>query len=283
MNRLVSGPIMAVMMSQILAVAGCGKTAPVLPPNDSMDFLEFKKGNADALTSADQTASNANVDLAVASVGFVVIAVNLYLALPRTVFWGLALDKPSQDGDAWVWNHTFPLMGFEAEMRATEGNNLEIKTTCTGLKAELQWIQDFVYFTGSHAADSGVWRLFDPGTQAAPGPSEPVVTIEWQRASATDKSVLFTNTTPGSAKNGDTLAFALDGTIATMSLHDAVSMTGPVGNQVEDGPAKNFIVAWNVGNGSGKLTRVTTDVLCWDTLAAGQVDIACPTGEWPLP
>ncbi|MBI5508967.1 MAG: hypothetical protein HY903_09455 [Deltaproteobacteria bacterium] len=258
-------------------VAGCGKEAPALPPNDSMDFTNFEKGKPNgALAAADQAVSTANVELAAASVGFVALAVNLYLAMPRLIFWGVVSEKPTKDGDTWRWQHAFPLMGVDATLSGTRGASLELQMRVTGSR-DMSYVQDFLWYTGSHQANNGRWELYDPGTPTEPGPAEPVLGIDWAKDSDTQKSLVFTNIRPQSLKNGDTLTFERDGTIASMSIHDALS------GQNDDGAATDFTVAWNLDNGAGRLTRITGEDLCWDTMTAGQADIPCPAGGWPLP
>ena len=265
-----------------LTAVGCGDEAPTLPPADSMQMLAFGKGNpSGALSSGDQAAgTTANIDQAVLAVGFVVVAVDLALLVPRAVFATVITEKPTQSGDKWIWKHTYPLLGWEAELHGKAEDKLELEMHITGLRAgDNDWVNDYVWYTGGHAATSGEWAIYNPGTKDVPGPTVPVVTIDWSRASDTDRSITFNNVTPDSPKNGDTLAFTLNGPIASMTLHDAMSMNG----QTEDGPTQDFSVAWSVADGSGKLTRVSGETLCWDTLANGQVDIACPAGDWPNP
>jgi hypothetical protein len=101
-----------------------------------------------------------------------------------------------------------------------------------------------------------------------------VVNIHWSRRSATDKDVTFTNVTSGRPESGDVLAYTLRGHLATMTIDDARDASGQ--------PA-HFDVVWSTTTGEGKMTLKTGVAYCWDTLANGQVDIACPAGTWPVP
>ena len=269
-----------VALSVGLAAGGCGKDeAPGLPPADSMDFINFQKGaTPGGLTSADQTvATTVNVEQAAAAVGFVAVAVNLYLLVPRLVFAAVVSEKPTQDGDEWIWKHTFPLAGWEAALHGTKADKLDLSMHITGLRADTSYVNDFVWYTGSHAATSGLWQIYDPGTAANPGPSGPVVRIDWARASSTDKGVDFTVVRADSPKLNDKLSFTLKGTIATMAIHDEK------GGQNDDQAAADFSVVWSTASGAGKMNRVGGTTSCWDTLANGQADITCPAGDWPLP
>jgi hypothetical protein len=100
-----------------------------------------------------------------------------------------------------------------------------------------------------------------------------VLNIDWARKSASNKSVSFTNVTQGQPGSGDKLGYALAGNVASMTIHDARN---------DQGLAVDFTVSWDTVEGEGKIVR-GAESLCWDTLAKGQVDIACPAGAWPTP
>ncbi len=250
------------LVTQLL---GCG-SPPELPPKDTMDLPDFQNaGTGGALLAVDQTTSN--VEQAAVAVGLVSVAVFLALLPARTFFWGVVSSKASRDGDEWVWENTFPLLGYEGELRGSmPADTLSLEMLVTGTRAGTNQLQDFTWFTGEHQAKQGAWELF------APEKSGPVLRIDWARAAPTDKELTFTNVEAGVDGNGDELAYALKGDLASMSIHDEMDAGGL--------PA-DFDVVWNLATGAGKLTRVSGEQLCWDTLANGQVDIACPTTAWP--
>jgi hypothetical protein len=281
-------PVVAIAAFSLAAAAGCGR--PELPPEDSMAFLTFEKGKAsvapqsgglagelaaqaltldtEVLTQPQLAAggSTRNVELAAASVGVVSVAVNLALFWPRAFFAGMFADRAERSGDGWEWKRTYPLAGWSARLFGKVKSSLELEMRVTGLRGEQVKYQEFLWYTGSHESDSGQWVIYELGVGG------PVVTIDWQRASATDKRVVFKNVKPGARENGDTLAYALKGRVASMAIHDAADATGA--------PA-DFTVEWNTATGEGKMARNATSV-CWDTLAQGQVDIPCPAA-WPMP
>lgn len=273
-SRCTTSAAASLVASLALILSACGAEPPELPPADSMSFPDFKAGEvASALTEG----TTQNVQFAAASVGLVTLAVNVALAVPRIVFAGTVTERPEREGDEWVWRHTFPLIGGSAELRGKMTDVLYLEMHVTGQRADLAHIQDFVWYTGAHAADSGTWEIYDPGTASEPGPSAPVVRIDWQRADETSKELKFANVRPDSPKNGDTLTYALQGSLASMAIHDELG-----GNQDDAGP-QDFSVTWSVTNGAGKMIGNDAATYCWDTLANGQVDIDCPQGEWPAP
>lgn len=250
--------------------------APALPAADTMTFFELKEGarstestgsSGQALT-VQAAGDTSNVKLAIAAVGLVTTGVNLALLWPRTFIAGVVSTQPTRDGDAWVWKRTFPLLGWDANLRGTvAGGRLATEMRVTGLKPDNSNHQNFLWYTGDHGTRDGKWTVFAFGQ---PGP---VLTIDWARQAADDKQLTFTNVTTGQDGSGDRLGYAIKGKIASMAIHDARDASGA--------PADSS-VAWNVESGSGKITAPTA-TLCWDTLASGQVNIPCPAGDWPMP
>jgi hypothetical protein len=246
--------------------------APALPPADTMTFFELKEGSKSTETTGQAltlaAGDNSNVKLAIAAVGLVTAGVNLALLWPRTFIAGVISTQPTRDGDAWVWKRTFPLLGWDATLRGSVATGrLATEMRVTGLKPDNSGYQNFVWYTGNHGTKDGKWTVF------AQGQAGPVLTIDWTRQAADDKQLTFTNVTSGQDGSGDRLSYSLKGTIATMAIHDAKDANGQ--------PADSMVV-WSIDNGSGKITAPSA-TLCWDTLANGQANIPCPTGEWPTP
>jgi hypothetical protein len=247
-------------------VAACGQ-APDLPPQDSMELPDFQNAASTALVSADQ-GTTANVTQAAASVGLVSVALFFALLPARVLFAGVVSERAKRDGDHWVWSHTFPLAGWEGEMRGRLEDTLTLEMKVTGIRDNTNHIQDFTWYTGDHGTNDGQWVLFHPDKTG------PIIEIDWARASATDKDLAFTNVDAGADQEGDSLAYALKGDLASMVIHDELD---------DAGGTSEFTVEWNVVSGAGKITRVSGDTACWETIANGQVDMACPSGDWPEP
>jgi len=260
------------------ALAACPRPEdddePALPPSDTMTFFELKEGaksaetTGQALTVTAAAADTSNVKLAIAAVGLVTAEVNLALLWPRTFIAGVVSTRPTRDGDAWVWKRTFPLLGWDANLRGSIATGrLATEMRVTGLKPDNSGYQNFLWYTGDHGAKEGKWTVFAQGQTGA------VLTIDWARQAVNDKELVFTNVTTGQDGSGDRLVYSIKGKIATMGIHDARDATGQ--------PADSSVV-WSVENGSGKITAPSA-TLCWDTLANGQGNIPCPAGAWPMP
>lgn len=256
-----------VVMGATTALAGCA-APPELPPQESMQFTAFKKGGAGALTAEAQgAAATTNVDVAAAAVGLVTLGVDLALLTPRLVFAGTVTEKATHDGNDWKWHHVMPLAGWQSDLTGRVTDKLELEMRITGLRGDQLAIKDFLWYTGAHQHDAGNWTIYDPAKTG------PVVSIDWARTSATDRSVTFTNVTTAAPESGDVLKYAQTGELASMTIHDAKD---------DKGNPADFSVVWHLVNGSGKMTRNATGY-CWDTLAAGQVDMPCPAGDYPAP
>jgi hypothetical protein len=247
--------------------------APALPAADTMTFFELKEGAKSAETSGQALTlaapgDTSNVKLAIAALGVVTTGVNLALLWPRTFIAGVISTQPTRDGDAWVWKRTFPLLGWDANLRGSVASGrLATEMRVTGLKPDNSSFQSFLWYTGDHGTKDGKWTVFAQGQTGA------VLSIDWARQAADDKQLTFTNVTTGQDGSGDRLGYSIKGKIATMAIHDARDANGQ--------PADSSVV-WSIENGSGKLTAPAA-TLCWDTLANGQVNLPCPAGDWPMP
>ncbi len=265
-------------------VSAC-QQPPELPPADSMTFFEFKRGEANVVVEGDEASmkqmalsmdgvvasgSTANVDTAALSVGLVSLGVHLALAAPRLLFAAVLSAGAEHDrgSDTWTWEKSMPLAGWKGRMTGKLRDKLELEMFVTGLRdQQAKDYQDFKWYTGSHDLDNGRWQIF------AKDVSGPVLNIDWEHSNVINKKVSFTNVTTGTPESGDTLAYALAGNVASMTIRDA---TGA------DGKPASFSVFWDVVEGEGRILRGGS-AECWDTLAKGQIDIPCPTGAWPTP
>lgn len=251
--------------------------APALPPADTMTFFELREGarseevGMQALTAAEPAApvagDHSNVKVAVAAVGLVTLGVHAVLFWPRQFILGVVSTKPTHDGDAWIWRRQFPVLGWDATLRATLPGRLLTEMRVTGLKPENVAYQNFLWYTGDHGAKDGKWTVY------AVDQSGPVLTIDWKREAANDKQLTFTNVTAATPAAGDRLSYAIKGKVASMNIHDAKDANGL---------AADASVVWNVESGAGKLTANGMGY-CWETLANGQGNLPCPAGDWPAP
>jgi hypothetical protein len=251
---------------------------PELPPPDSMTFYELKEGarseesQGQALTAGTPLADipggdRSNVKTAVAALGLVTLGVHAALALPRAFIFGVVSTKPTQEGDTWIWQRRFPLIGWDATLRATAPGRLMTEMRVTGLNPDNKQHQNFLWYTGDHGIKDGKWTVY------ALEQTGPVLTIDWKRQAADDKEVTFTNVTTGQPASGDRLGYTLAGKVASMTIHDERDANGQ--------PAE-FSVVWHIVNGSGKMTA-KSETYCWDTLEKGQLNMPCPAGAWPMP
>lgn len=237
-----------------VAMIGCSQP-PELPPEDSMELPAFLEG----AESNNPSATTDNVSAAALAVGGVTVVLNLYLAAPRAMFIGTLQADPYQDGNEWVWERTYPLLGVSGQLRGSVDESLNVSMIVNGEREGID-LDNFVWYTGVHNARDGQWLLYAPEYQ-----SGPVISVDWDRQSAVDKTVVFTNVTSGEAGSGDSLTYDLLDTTATFQIYDADDGTGA--------PA-TFTVQWDVVDGSGIMTYDGVDY-CWDTLENGQVDIPC--------
>ncbi len=245
-------------------LSACGG-APKLPPADTMDFIRFDQSQSNALTSS----STNYVSTARAAVGLVSLGVGAFLVVPKLTFAGVVGTKPKSDGDAWVWTKEYPLWGWKAELRGKKDDALELEMRVSGTRADNSNIQDFLWYRGTHYANSGMWEMY------APDKTGPVLRIDWRRASATDKDLTFTIVEADSPKLDDQLAYSLKDTLASMIIHDER------GGSDDSGGPEEFSVTWDTQSGAGQMVDKAQVSYCWDTLANGQGDMdACPS-DWP--
>lgn len=246
--------------------AACGGP-PDLPPADTMEFSLFKQDpSASGLTSSYQATTN--VGIASGAVWLVSTTVWLALVVPRATFAGTIATRATHDGDEWVWTKTFPLIAWEAELRAhTDGEAVVAEMYITDLLPGRTGVEDFLWYSGEHQQGSGQWLFYDPEVDGGA-----VLQIDWTRSAADDKDLVFSNTNPNAAatKEGDLLSFGLHGTTASMAVHDAHAASD------DSGGAIDFAVEWDTVTGNGKYTDNDGNEHCWDTLSNGQADIACP-------
>lgn len=237
-----------------LSLFSCNLGPPALPPDDTMLLPNFFGNDENALTTV-------NFGLAKSSVGLVTVALHLALFWPRAFFAGNLQQDPVRDGDDWVWARTYPLWGFETELRVTDtGDQVQVRYLVTGTHNGQQ-LEGYEWFSGKFTEGNGQWVLNDPAQDG------PVLTIDWERVSDTDKTLTFTNVTEGADGLGDTVIYDLDGTTASMSLHDA---------RDDQGQPADFRVEWDTEEGSGRIDAADGQSYCWDSFAGGQGDIDCP-------
>ena len=250
----------AVAVTLGVTLGACGD-APELPPADSMELPTFFEGTNNGLTlSSEQTT---HIALAKFAVGAITLAVNVVLLGPRLIFAGTLGATPKRESGQWVWRKTFPVLGYETALHGSLDDALELEMRVTGTRDNTSRLQDFVWFDGTHQRTEGVWRMYDPAVETY---GESLLRIDWERQSATDKRLVFTNVTTDRDGSGDALTYRLDGTAASMTILDAKN---------KDGVPADFSAEWSTEDGSGRMTA-NGETYCWDTVANGQVNVDCP-------
>lgn len=253
-QTLVIGAAVAVAAGSLTA---CRETPPDLPPAESMELPTFFD-NSQAQQNAEAATAVNNVNVAALAVGAVTVALAVYTAAPRLMFLGTLQADPYKDGDEWVWDRTYPLLGVSGQLRGRLDNGLFVTMIVNGEREGIN-LDNFVWYEGEHHVGNGVWTLY------APEENGPVTSIDWEYNAVDDRTLIFTNTAVSSAGNGDTITYDITGTTASLEVYD-----------VDDGsgvPAV-FTVTWDTVDGSGMMD-VNGDQYCWDTLENGQVDIPC--------
>jgi hypothetical protein len=226
-----------------------------------MELPAFFDGTDNALTQSG--GAQTNVGVAKLAVGGVTLAINLVLLLPRAMFVGTLTVEPEPQSEGWVWSKTFPVLGVQTDLIGTRDESLDLEMHVTGTHANTSRFQDFVWFDGAHRQTAGMWQFYDAEPDTL---GEPLLRIDWERVSATDKQLVFTNVTSGREGSGDTITYRLDGTTASMSIHDARN---------QDGVEVDFAVQWSTEDGAGRMTA-NGEAFCWDSLGNGQVNVPCP-------
>ena len=86
-------------------------------------------------------------------------------------------------------------------------------------QSTLNW-DDFVWYDGHCELDfsEGVWNFYQTTT---PDTMVETVTLNWEYASETDRSLVFENVKTGSSSIGDQLTYAVDGDSTRMEYFDA--------------------------------------------------------------
>ena len=253
MKRLLTTSLVGALS---LSLVACGsEDPPELPPEDTMILPSFDNTTAMAQTQG----STANVSTAAFAVGVVTIAVQAITIVPRAFLAGVLTAEGEADGDEWVWSKDFPLLGLNGTLRASgEEGALNLSMVVNGLREGIE-LDQFEWFTGEHRLTEGNWTLYDPELNAA------VLTIDWERDSATEKTLVFTNVTAGDDGEGDTVTYTQSGTTATMTVVDQVDA---------DMGTSTVTVEWDLEDGSGSFTE-NANTVCWDNFDNGQVDIPC--------
>jgi hypothetical protein len=254
-------------MSALAFLPACGTDAteeleaPSLPPEDSMVLPKMPDPDSPGALVMG-TELDRNVRFARTTVGLVTFTLRAGLLTPQIFFADALRGTPHRDGDDWVWNKSYPLLGYDSELRGNLSDGvLTVAMIVNGTLPRTEHVEDFVWFSGEHEAGSGTWHLFKPEGDVQ-------IDIDWERNSATDKTVTFTNVTPSVDATGDSVTYDLDGTAATFTIHDAKDSTEAVAE---------FTVTWDTATGEGRFDHTTGTTCCWDDIDADLVNVEpCP-------
>jgi len=171
----------------------------------------------------------------------------LYTVVPTLAFVA-ALTTPAVwiPPTTWQWNYTVEdaEVMLQAEVvAAREEVDWEMRISGTNLA-----LDEFLWVSGTSAfnAGDGHWILND--ATAAPV-ENPGLRVEWQYSAMDDRQLNYINVLETSEAYGDSLIYTVDGTSASVHLH-----------QVTEGVTD---VEWDLETGSGQLTNTEGSTCCW--------------------
>ena len=267
-TRIVTLALLALFVPLL---AGCGKeptapsaakTAPALPPATSakFDFGFFQRtGGAQAFAAHPEgvksTEAKSNWINAAVRVIFINLTVADLFSAPVLALDAALQQTPVLGDDGWyVWRYSFTDKGHAISLRLRariDGAVVTWQMYASDPQAQ-PVLQDFLWFTGESRLtnDRGFWVFND----LRDAQTIPVARIDWNNASATRRSLVFSNIETGSADLGDRLEYQLDGSIASVLFHDASE------HQEAD-------IQWNESTGTGSLQVPDYNGglrACWD-------------------
>lgn len=276
-TRLASLALLAVLAAPL---AGCGKepTAPITPSSQApapppaaslnFDFSFFDRNGGTALAAlpagAEGTQLKSNWINAVTRVVFLNLTVADLFSTPVYALNAALSQTPVLGDDGWfTWTYTVTEQGRTITLRLRGRVDGAIVTwrMYADDSAATPAMSNFLWFTGESRLDNttGHW-IFNDRREAK---AVAVARIDWNAASATKRSLAFSNVETGSADMGDRLEYRVDGAIVSVTYHD----------QSEN---KDADIRWNETTGTGSLTVPDYNNgqrACWDE---HQEDMVCP-------
>lgn len=274
---------LALSLVATLALFGCSEDttspeeeAPALPPMSTMNvdlsfFVEDSDG--DPTTRHARGPSHDNFYAAWTTATLVNLTMVGVFAPPALAFdTAISTTPTKQDDESWLWSY-----GWEDSQGRMVA--IELQAWPDALAGTIDWelrisdnqaeppYEDFVWFTGqsSTTANTGHWIFYDradAGETARGGEARAVVRVDWDLEDESHKSLAIEVIDEMHEDFGDSLTYALDATIASMTFYDASTEV-------------SSDITWDELTGAGSIQAPDYNEgvrACWDEV---QVDVEC--------
>ncbi|MBN2105717.1 hypothetical protein JW835_16890 [bacterium] len=223
--------IFAIVISHLFIIV-CEKnpsesenTPPVMPPQESMmiDLSNFSVGGNQSLNKSSLPQAKTHFGLAVLTLGLVNISVMLHLTVPVYIFGRALLEKPELQSDGkfhWTYSTVYQLFNYEADLAGwVDVSETEVNWEMYVTQAK-RGLDHYRWYDGHCNLDAtaGDWTFYDA---SQPDQQNPVIQINWQIQSETDRSLVFANIFEGDENIGDQLIYQIDGDSARVQYLDA--------------------------------------------------------------
>lgn len=214
-----------------------GKGAPASgTPTDSMSYSNYIVGRSVA------TAVN--------------VAIGAFAAAPAAAFAGAFLATPVQEEDgSWTWSYgvIYGSVSYTLSLNGRwngSATDWAMRVTTSGLT---QNVTNFLWYSGQtqNAGSMGYWQLYD---MTAPQTPTNLLRVDWNRASADNRSMVWLNNRVGGTAYGDNLTYAQN--------EDAVSM-----DYLDASSGVTSFVRWNIDTTAGSVRLPMYNggqEACWD-------------------
>jgi len=221
----------------------------------ALELLE--PGKADGLTGP-----MANFNSAALRVGWLNTTIGLALAAPAAVLATALTVEPVFEEGKWLFDYSVVSGAdeysavlsawFDGNLKTGLWLNLEMAVTCTACKVKTE---DYLWYSGRfHTEEAkGHWQFFNPEIAQD---DQKLVRIDYQVTDATHATLDFTNNrTDGHEGGGDTVAYAREGDLIHISVHD-------------ESDALDYDVEWSITTKEGYLQVPgynEGEMACWDS------------------
>lgn len=268
---------LALSLLATLALFGCSEDvttpeseAPALPPTSTMnvDLSFFADNNPTARLSGEPSHDNfLSAALIATTVNLTMVAVFTPPALAFQTAIGTAPEQ--QEDGSWLWTYGWQdtqehVVSIQLQAwHDALGNAIDWELRVSDNQAEPPY-EDFVWFTGqsSTVEDTGYWIFYDradAGETARGGESRAVVQVDWSVEDESHRSLVITAIDEMDENVGDSLTYALDATIGSMTFYDASA------DESSD-------ITWDELTGAGSIQSGGVRA-CWNE---SQEDVECP-------
>jgi hypothetical protein len=262
MNKIT---LTALITASALTVAtGCVQEEPPdLPPVGTMTAeLGTMQDAPPAAKNADPAVAGDYANFANAWVRVNVL--RLYatgvVAVPAVAMALALTQEPRQQGNSWLWSLTIGEVTGDLELTAGLVSGYDVGLYVTNPSEGLDqylWIEGHA----NTALSEGYWVGHSVDLPAG---DDELVEISWTYLADDDRSLEFSNVSSASEDVGDVIAYAVNGTTATVVYDDASE------------PEKVATIIWDTVTGVGSIqVPLYNDgnAACWD---ASFVNVACP-------